>query len=180
VVIYSEGRNTLVNYPGGDANVDSDCEDGSMEAGDGAPKTREEGGEQTRAVLTTGSFSAYVHLPSCLHLERNDEFFSWKSMFFYRCTDMISFAPLRSRGAEFRLNYIRGRNATTEPPPCSPKTIYVLASLVGRPLIKYFTCDADGLIEAGNTTPLRYGIRRRQEQTVFGQRHGRGFLVVHC
>ena len=151
---YPRIQNTLVNYSGGDADTDSDCEGDSMEAGDGAPKMKEEGKDLARAVLTTGSFSAYVHLQSCLHLERNDEFSSWKSLFFYRCTDMISFAPLRSQGVESRLDYIRGRNATTEPPPCSPKTIYVLASLVGQPLIKYFTRDTDGSIEAGNTAPL--------------------------
>ena len=133
MVTYSEGRNALINYPGGDANVDSDCEGDSMGAGDGAPKTEEDGREKARAVLTTGSFSAYVHLPSCLYLERNNEFSSWKSLFFYRCTDMISFAPLRSQGVESRLNYIRGRNTTTAPPPCSPKSIYVLAGLVGKP-----------------------------------------------
>jgi len=163
VVIYPEGRNAPINYPGGDANVDSDWEGDSMGAGDRAPKTREEGGEQARAVLTTGSFSAYVHLLSCLHLERNDEFPSWKSLFFYRCTDTISFAPLRSQGVESRLNYIRGRNATTEPSPCSPKTIYVLASLVGKPSIKRLAHDTDGPIEVGNTAPLRHGIRRHRE-----------------
>jgi len=130
VITYFEGPNALINYPGGDANIDSDCEGDPTGAGDGAPKPKEEGEEQARAVLTTGSFSAYVHLPSCLRLGKNDEFSSWKSLFFYRCTDMISFAPLRSQGVESRLNYIRGRNATTAPPPCSPKSIYVLADLV--------------------------------------------------
>jgi len=154
---------TPVNYPGWDANVDSDCEGDSMGARGGAPEMKGEGKELTRAVFTTGSFSAYVHLQSCLHLERNDEFSSWKSLFFYRCTDTISFAPLRSQGVESRLDYIRGRNTTATPPPCSPKTIYVLASLVGRPLIKYFTRDTDGSIEAGNTVPLQYCIRRHQE-----------------
>jgi len=138
VVTYFEDRNTLINYPGGDANVDSDCEGDLMGAGDGTPNTEEEGGEQARAVLTTGSFSAYVHLQSSPHLGRNDEFSSWKSLFFYRCTDTILFAPLRSQGVESRLNYIRGRNATTAPPPCSPKSIYVLASLVGKPLNQMF------------------------------------------
>ena len=101
-----------------------------MGVGDGISKTREEKEEQARAVLTTGSFSAYAHLPSRLCLKRNDKFCSWKSLFFYRCTDTISFAPLRSQGVDSRLNYIRERSTTAAPPPCSPKTIYVLASLV--------------------------------------------------
>ena len=97
VVIYLEGRNPVTNHLG---DTDSDCEDDSMEVGDGASGTEVEGKEQTRAVLTTGSFSAYVHFPSCLRLERNDEFPSWKSLFFYRCTDVISFAPLKSQGVD--------------------------------------------------------------------------------
>ena len=40
------------------ANVDSDCEGESTEAGDGTLKGAEN--EETRAVLITGSFSAYV------------------------------------------------------------------------------------------------------------------------
>ena len=113
-------------------NVDSDCEGDLMGVVDGALKTEEEKEEKARAVLTTGSFSAYVHLLSRLCLGRNDRFSSWKSLFFYCCTDMISFAPLRSQGVESRLNYIRERNTTATPPPCSPKAIYVLASLVGN------------------------------------------------
>jgi len=163
VVTYFEGRNALVNYPGGDANVDSDCEGDLMGAEDGAPKTKEEEGGQARAVLTTGSFSAYVHLLSCLRFARNDEFSSWKSLLFYRCTDTILFAPIRSEGVESRLNYIRGRNTATTPPPCSPKTIYVLAGLVGKPSIKCLAHGTDGSIKARNTAPLRYGIRRNQE-----------------
>ena len=151
---YSHSRITLVNCSGGDTNADSDCEGDSMGVGDRASKTEGEK-EQARAVLTIGSFSAYVHLMSCLRLGRNDGFSSWKSLFFYRCTDTISFAPLRSQGVEYRLDHIRGRNATTAPPPCSPKTIYVLASLVGNPLIKRLAHDTDGSIEVWNTAPLR-------------------------
>ena len=155
MAIYLNGRNALVYYQGGDANVDSDCEGDSAGIGDGASQTKDEEGDQARAVLTTGSFSAYVHLPSSLRLERNDEFCSWKSLFFYRCTDRISFAPLRSQGVDSRLKYIRERNAITAPPPCSPKGIYVLASLVRKPSIKRLTHATDTSIEVRNTAPLR-------------------------
>ena len=138
VVIYLEGRNALMIYLMWNPNVDSDCEGDLMGVVDGALKTEEEKEEKARAVLSTGSFSAYVHLLSCLRLGRNNRFSSWKSLFFYRCTDMISFAPLRSQGVESRLNYIRGRNTAATPPPCSPKTIYVLASLVGKPSTNVF------------------------------------------
>jgi len=74
--------------------------------------------EQIRAILVTGSFSA------------------WKSLFFYRCTDEISFAPLKSQGVVSRANYIREKTVAVAPPPCSPKSIYVLADLLGIPLLR--------------------------------------------
>ena len=163
MVTYLKGRNALINYLEGDVNADSDCEGDSRGAGNGASKTTEEGEEQVRAVLTIGSFSAYVHFPPCLHLEGNDEFSSWKSLFFYRCTEMISFAPLKSQGVDSRSVYIRGIKATTTPPPCSPKSIYVLANLVIKSSIKRLTHDTDVSIEAGNTAPLRQCIRGHQE-----------------
>ncbi|KAF9785418.1 hypothetical protein BJ322DRAFT_829017 [Thelephora terrestris] len=61
---------------------------------------------------------------------------SWKSIFFYRCTDEISFAPLRSQGVVSRANYIREKTVATAPPPCSPKSIYVLAELLGIPVLR--------------------------------------------
>ena len=129
MITYLKGRSTLISYPGGDANIDSDCEGDSRGVGNESSKTTEEE-EQTYAVLTTGSFSAYANLPSCLHLERNDEFSSWKSLFFYRCTDTISFAPLKSQGVDSRSKYVCETKAKAAPPPCSPKSIYVLATLV--------------------------------------------------
>jgi len=154
VVIRLDGRNASIGCTGGDVNVDSDCEGDSAGVGDGAPQTKEEEEEQARAVLTTGSFSAYVYFPSCIRLEINNELCSWKSLFFYRCTDQISFAPLRSQGVDSRLKYIRERNAVAAPPPCSPKSIYVLASLVRKPSIRRLTHDTDASIEARNTAPL--------------------------
>jgi hypothetical protein len=151
VIINLKGQNTLSYYL---LAVESDCESDSMGVGGGEPKTKEEKQEQERAVFTTGSFSAYVHLPSCLCLGGNDGFSSWQSLFFYRCTDTISFAPLRSQGVDSRLNYIRGGTTTAAPPPCSPKSIYVLANYVRRPSIKRLTHDTNALVEAGNTAPL--------------------------
>ena len=162
MVIYLKGRNALISYLEGDVNVDSDCEGNSGGVESGVSKTKEEE-EQVRAVLTTGSFSAYVDFPSCLHIERNDEFSSWKSLFFYCCTNAISFAPLKSQGVDSRSNYIRAMEVTVTPPPCSPKSIYVLASLVRKPLIKCLTHDTDVSTEAGNTAPLQQCIRRYQE-----------------
>ena len=63
---------------------------------------------------------------------KNDRISSWKYLFFYRCTDEISFAPLKSQGVDSRLKYIRENTVEAAPPPCSPKSIYVLAYLVRR------------------------------------------------
>ena len=60
VVKYLEGGN-LSNGTDGDANAESDCEEGSPTVEDEPSKAGESKEEQTRAVLTTGSFSAYVH-----------------------------------------------------------------------------------------------------------------------
>ena len=128
MVKYSKGRHAPINDLEGDINVESDCEGDSTAAGDETLKN--ETNEASRAVLTTGSFSAYVHLSPRPHAKRNDECPSWKSLFFYRCTDVISFAPLKSQRTDSRLNHIREKTAPGAPPPCSPKSIHVLASLV--------------------------------------------------
>ena len=43
---------------------------------------------------------------------------------------MIQFAPLRSQGANTRAQYIQGQTTLENPPPCSPKAIYSLATAV--------------------------------------------------
>jgi len=43
----------------------------------------------------------------------------------------ISFAPLKSQGLDSRSDYIRQKTVAAAPPPCSPKSIYVLANLLG-------------------------------------------------
>ena len=123
----------------------------------------EEKEEQTRAVLTTGSFSAYVHSPSCLRLPRNDDSSSWKSLFFYRCTDVILFAPLRSQGVDARSDYIRRNKGAAVPPPCSPKSIHVLASLVRKSPIKCLIRATDTVNQARAEDPSRPRTRRYQE-----------------
>jgi len=109
LVKHLKGRVVLTNGLGDDVNPDSDCEDDPTGAGD--ETLRNERG--TRAVLVAGSFSA------------------WRSLFFYRCTDEISFALLKSQGADARLNHIRENTVAAAPSPCSPKSIYVLANMLG-------------------------------------------------
>ena len=54
----------------------------------------------------------------------------WRSVFFYLYTGQISFAPLRSQGVDSRSRYILENTTAGSPPPCSPKSIYLIANLV--------------------------------------------------
>ena len=141
-----------------------------------------------------------------------DRFSSWRSLFFYRCTDMISFAPLKSqgiishaseisalpapsglqlavdapagpviplpvtkqlRGGKLRKSKIGSCPTPSEPqdvkssephfyeepiatvlPPCSPKSIYILASLVRHPSAGCIERDANASNQARNPAPL--------------------------
>ena len=146
MVTYLKGRTILVNDREGGTSVDSDCESYSARIGDGGLK----GKEESRAVLVVGSFSACVHFSLRTHIKRNDEVSSWKSLFFYRCTDSILFAPLISQGVDFRSHYIRSRTVAVTPPPCSPKSIYVLAGLVRNFLIMPLRYDTNASEQARN------------------------------
>ena len=44
--------------------------------------------------------------------------------------DVIEFVPLKSEGTDARARDVRERTALDRPPPCSPKTIYTLATAV--------------------------------------------------
>ena len=153
MVKYLKGRNAPMNDLEGGVNVDSDCEGDLAGAGDGA-SNEEQNEEETRAVLITGSFSAYVRFSPHSDAGRNNGSPSWKSLFFYRCTDVISFAPLKSQGIEPRLDYIRQQTTADAPPPCSPKSIYALASLVSRPSIEFLRHETNASDQARNPTPL--------------------------
>jgi len=142
---YLKGQRITMNDLEGDLNVESDCECDSMEVELEAQTTEEKKEElqETRAVLFTGSFSACVRFLPSPSVEKNDESCSWKSLFFYCCTDTISFAPLKSQGVDSRLEYIRENTVADAPPPCSPKSIYVLAELVRPPSTKCLAYDFD-------------------------------------
>ena len=145
VVEYLGDRNPFTDDPEGDANVESDCEGDSSEVTNGFLEIERREEVLLRAVLTVGSLSAcvYSHLSirflSLPRFDQNVELSSWKSLFFYCCTDEISFAPLRSQGGESRSGYIREKTVAATPPPCSPKSIYVLANLVWQPPIGSFS-----------------------------------------
>ena len=139
---YLEGQNATTNDLEGALGVESDCDGDSMGVGLGT-LTMEEREEGTRAVFITGSFSACVRFLPSSSVGRINESCSWKSLFFYRCTDVILFAPLKSQGADSRLRYIHKRTVAAKPPPCSPKSIYVIAKLVGQPSTKRLTHDFD-------------------------------------
>ena len=136
MVKYLKGQDTLIKDP--EVEAESDCEGDSTGVGLEKLKMEDER-EETRLVLILGSFSAYVHLPAYPHVNETGQFYSWRSLFFYYCTDTILFAPLKSQGADFRLKYIRENTTAVAPPPCSPKSIYVLAKVVRQNLSKFIT-----------------------------------------
>ncbi|KAF9642138.1 hypothetical protein BDM02DRAFT_3264568 [Thelephora ganbajun] len=121
----------FTSYSGG-VSVESDCEEDSLGVKDETPKTKEKE-DQTRVVLNTGTFSA------------------WKSLFFYRCTDTIMYAPLKSQGVDSRLNHILANTVVAAPPPCSPKSVYVLASFLGiQPLCDSAFADIKSKVSSNN------------------------------
>jgi hypothetical protein len=60
VVKYLGGRNFVVNDLEGGSNIESDCEGDPTEVVPEAEDMKERKEEETRAVLITGSFSAWV------------------------------------------------------------------------------------------------------------------------
>ena len=135
-------------------DVESDCEGDLQELGEETRRAKEDNKEPVCAVFIIGSFSAYVVFPPCF-FPQNYVLSSWKSLFFYRCTDQILFAPLKSQGTGSRLECIRENTVGAAPPPCSPKSTYVLATLVRLPPTKHFTRDIDVSILVGNQAPPR-------------------------
>ena len=128
MVKYFKGRKPSADDLGGGVTIESDCEADLQGAENESPKE-----EKTRAVLTMGSFSAYVDFYSTMPMvsrEVCNGLPSWMSLFFYHCTDTILFAPLKSQGTDSRLDYIRQKTIAAAPPPCSSKSIYILANLV--------------------------------------------------
>ncbi|KAF9785407.1 hypothetical protein BJ322DRAFT_1006423 [Thelephora terrestris] len=78
-------------------------------------------------------------------------FLTWKSLFFYLCTGAISFAPLKSQGIVSRSDHIRQKTIAAAPPPCSPKSIYLLANLLGiQPLCTIAFADIKSKVTLGN------------------------------
>ena len=63
VVNHAKSQNALVNDLEGGLNVESDCESDSTEVSHGTLGVKKEE-EETRAVLITGSFAAYVLFPT--------------------------------------------------------------------------------------------------------------------
>lgn len=103
-ITYFDGDVSSAKAPAEEVDSESDY---SIEAED----STEEGNRGARVVLS-GSHTA------------------WRSLFFYKCTGHISFAPLRSQGVDSRSRYIFEKTAADAPPPCSPKSICTLASLL--------------------------------------------------
>ena len=177
VVKHFIGRNTFTSDLDGDVSVDSDCEGDLQGLGEENQRAKEENEEPVRALFITGSFSAYVAFHLAFFLKRDDRLSSWKSLFFYCCTDEILFAPLKSQGVDSRLKYIRENTVEVAPPPCSPKSIYVLANLVRLSSTKHLTHDTNVTTIAGNQAPPRQCPSGGQKPGNFPPRRTRGLLV---
>ena len=65
MVKYLKGQDTSISDLEEGANIESDCEGDSPEIGRGAPKSKGERQDETRAVLITGSFAAYAIFVLC-------------------------------------------------------------------------------------------------------------------
>lgn len=112
VVKYLIGPSALIKYPGGCIDFKLDCGWDSPRANREIPEV-ETNVEQIRAILTTGTFSA------------------WRSLFFYRCTDDISFASLTPEGVvNLDPGHIDDNTVGMALPPCSPKITNLLANLL--------------------------------------------------
>ena len=61
VVTYRKGRNHLTSDLEGDGNAESDCDGDPPGVNDKSQATNYGDDDETRAVLTIGSFSACVH-----------------------------------------------------------------------------------------------------------------------
>ena len=70
MVKYIKGKNTSVCDLDGDVNVDSDCEVDLPGVRKGTVKAKDENEDETRAVLITGSFAAYVMFNPVLCLRK--------------------------------------------------------------------------------------------------------------
>ena len=63
VVNYLKSQNTILNGLNEDLNIESDCESNSAGVARETPEVKNKK-EEVRAVLITGSFSAYVDFPN--------------------------------------------------------------------------------------------------------------------
>ena len=116
----------------GEGSEDSDYESNSEQANESTPEvqddTKEEVEPESLPLLITGSFARYSN---CRWQAQVSNFSgSWRSLFFYLCTDTIQFAPLTSQGVFARTKFVQDKKIPGMPPPCSPKTIYTLATAV--------------------------------------------------
>ncbi|KAF9785368.1 hypothetical protein BJ322DRAFT_1211231 [Thelephora terrestris] len=122
VKMYREGDTCA-----GDGSEDSDCEGIPEPTSAPSPEAQVNETEakelEPLPLLTVGSFA------------------SWRSLFFYMCTDVIQFAHLKSQGLDVRSRDVEERTMPDKPPPCSPKAIYSLASALWIPALRDLALD---------------------------------------
>jgi len=155
---------------------DSDCWSGPGQASWSTPEEQVDRKEETELeslpVLTIGSFARYARYPVVTGISRIvDLANSWRSLFFYLCTDVIRFAPLKSQGADVRAQYVQERTTPDMPPPCSPKAIYSLAIAVSSHARVYFVSE----VAQHSTSSLRSKLSRTLRSTTYGRKSPREY-----
>ncbi|KAF9778320.1 hypothetical protein BJ322DRAFT_494099 [Thelephora terrestris] len=91
------------------------------------------------------------------------DFFScrWRSLFFYLFTGQTSFAPLRSQRTDSCQEY------TSSPPPCSPKSIYIIANLLDmQPLRDLALKDIESKLSEDNIVEEFFSCVSAGEQQI--------------
>ena len=109
-----------------------ESEDSDWENETGQADNEEEPKQEFLLVLMIGSFTRYAQ-HATVAVGQTSLIFprSWKCLFFYLCTDVIQFAPLKSQGANARTRHSQGQATLGKGSlTCSPKAIYSLATAV--------------------------------------------------
>jgi len=93
------------------------------------PDTQPDSTEQCAWEGRTVASESTLHI--CVGASR-----TWKSVLYFIYTDHISFATLRSQGSKSRLDEISCDRRGSTIPPCSPKSLYSIAEMLGLRMLK--------------------------------------------
>ncbi|EED80562.1 predicted protein [Postia placenta Mad-698-R] len=126
-----------------DYESDSDLEDDGGEDEGEASNTQAQSWPK-KIVESTGSTTGATTTPTIQAMGtaggdirtvmiKDSAYTTWQNLLFYLYTGQVHYAPLKSQGVELRQSETRKYRAThpRRPPPCSPKSMYRLADILG-------------------------------------------------